>query len=695
MSARPDLDPLFAPDSVAVVGASPDSFYTSNLIDNLLDFGYDGDLYLVNPGREEAWGRPCYDDIDDVPEVVDLAVVSVPREYVVDVVASAGERGVPTAMVITAGFSEADDTGVELEADLAAAAADHDIRVMGPNCIGLANSHAETVLTATCSRKPDPGAIGLASHSGALAFTTFFERAADEDVAFAHIVSTGNEADQSLTDYVEYMADQGTVDVVCCYIEGLDDARRFADVARAATAAGTPVLAVKIGSSEVAQAAAASHTGSLTGSDEVWDAALRQAGVQRLDDIPDLLGGASVLDAFDPAAGPDVCIASTSGGLATHLADLADERGLSLPQLSDDVEQSLLDMEDLLTFGELHNPADIRGYGADVLPQVAERLFADDAFDAYLFAVGLSAVDDRASEVADAMIEVAETADDPVVYLWTGRKEPADLPDPQPYERVRESVPLFYEPDRAVGALATLVEAGAARERVRADPFDVGAPRGPDLDAGVATWAEATDLLGAYGVDTVETRLATTEYEAASHAAELGFPVVLKVDSPDVPHRNRADAVRVGLDSEAAVLDAYAEIRDNVRAYDPDADVKGVLVQPMVESGVEALVGVSHDDDFGPVVTVGSGGTLVEVIDDAAHLVTPFSAADARAAVERTALPDLLSEAGVDAVEDLVALLERVGELAATREDVAELDLNPVVCTERGVRPVDALVRGE
>jgi acetyltransferase len=695
MTHRPDLEPLFAPESVAVVGASPTSFYSSNLIDNLLDYGYEGDLYLVNPGREEAWGRPCYDSVGDVPDVVDLAVVSVPREYVIEVVAEAGERGVPAAMVITAGFSEADEEGAELEAELAATAAEHDIRVMGPNCIGLANSHAETVLTATCTRKPERGAIGLASHSGALAFTTFFERAADEDVAFAHIVSTGNEADQSLTDYVEYMAGDDDVDVICCYIEGLDDARRFTEVARAATAAGTPVLAVKIGSSEVAQAAAASHTGSLTGSDEVWDAALRQAGIQRLDDIPDLLGGASVLDAFEPADGPNVCVASTSGGLATHLADLADERGLSLPPLADDVEQSLLDMEDLLTFGELHNPADIRGYGANVLPEVAERLFADDSFDAYLFAIGLSAVDERAAEVADAMVDVAETADRPVVYLWTGRKEPADLPDPQPYERVRQSVPLFYEPDRAVGALASLVDAGAARDRVQAAPFDVGAPRGPEVQSGVATWASATDLLAAYDVDPVETRLATTEYEAASHAAELGFPVVLKVDSPDVPHRNRADAVRVGLDSESAVLDAYAEILDNVREYDPDARVEGVLVQPMVDEGVEALVGVSRDDDFGPVVTVGSGGTLVEVIDDAAHLVTPFSDDDARAAVERTALPDLFAAAGVDAVDDLVTLLRRVGELAATRDDVAELDLNPVVCTDRGVQAVDALVRGE
>ncbi|MFC6990240.1 CoA-binding protein [Haloplanus sp. GCM10025708] len=330
--SRPDLDPLFDPDSVAVVGASPDSWYSARLMDNLLDYGYEGTVYPVNPSRDEAWGRTCYDGIDDVPEAVDLAVVSVPREHVVDVVRDAGERGVPAALVITAGFGEADEEGAELEAELAAVAEEQDVRVCGPNCIGLANVRSGTVLTSTCSRKPDPGHIGLASHSGALAFTTFFERAADEDVDFAHIVSTGNEADQSLTDYVEYMAGDPEVDVICVYVEGLDDPRRFVDVASAATRSGTPVLAVKIGRSDVAQAAAASHTGSLTGSDAVWESALWQAGVERVPDVPDLIGRASVHAAFDAPDSPRTCIASTSGGLATLLADLADARGLELPR---------------------------------------------------------------------------------------------------------------------------------------------------------------------------------------------------------------------------------------------------------------------------------------------------------------------------------------------------------------------------
>ncbi|ESS07317.1 MAG: succinyl-CoA ligase like flavodoxin domain protein, partial [uncultured archaeon A07HB70] len=417
------LDALYAPSSVAVVGASPDSWYASNTVDNLLEYGYDGDLYLVNPSREEAWGRPCYDSIRDVPTVVDLAVVSVPREYVVDVVGDAGDVGVPCALVISAGFGEADDEGERAEAALARTAREAGIRVVGPNCIGFASGRTGTVLTPTCSRAPAPGRIGLASQSGALAFATFFERGADADVDFAYVVSTGNEADLSVTDHVAYMADDPDVDVVCAYVEGVDDPRAFVETARAATRSGTPVLVAKIGRSEAGRAAAASHTGSITGADAVWDDALEQAGAQRVPDVPDLVERASVHAAFDPPAGDRVAVASTSGGLATLLADLCEDRGLSLPPLADETERALLEMDDLLTFGEMHNPADVRGYGADAIDEIADLLFADD-YDAYLFAVGLSAVDERAGAIADDLVAVCDRADAPVVLLWTGRREP-------------------------------------------------------------------------------------------------------------------------------------------------------------------------------------------------------------------------------------------------------------------------------
>lgn len=689
---RTALDALYDPESVAVVGASPDSWYAANTVDHLLEYGYDGDLYLVNPGRDEAWGRPCHDAITDVPAVVDLVVVSVPRQYVVEVVRDAGEMGVPVALVITAGFGEADDEGEQSEAELTETARDAGIRVVGPNCIGFASGRTSTVLTPTCSRGPEPGRIGLASQSGALAFATFYERGADADTDFAYVVSTGNEADLSVTDHVAYMADDPEVDVICAYVEGVADPRRFVETARAATRGGTPVLVAKIGRSEAGQAAAASHTGSITGADAVWDDTLRQVGAERVPDVPDLVERASVHAAFDPPDSDRVCVASTSGGLATLLADLCEERGLALPPLSDETERALLDMEDLLTFGEMHNPADIRGYGADAIDEIADLLFADD-YDAYLFAVGLSAVDERASQIADDLIAAVDRAETPVVLLWTGRREPGDLPDPQPYERLRREAPLFSDPARAVDALASLVDASAARERVPEAPPTPAPAESVDLPAadGLTTWEPAADLLAAHGVETVSTASATSADEAVAAAEAVGYPVVLKIDSADVGHRARVGGVEVGLADEAAVREAYDGVLDALAATAPDAQVAGVLVQPVTD-GVEALVGATREEGFGPVVTVGRGGGDVEALGDVAHVLAPATPAEIRTALERTELPALAEAAGA-ALDDLAETAARVSRLIAAEERVAELDLNPVILDGEGAHPVDALVR--
>ena len=705
--AVPDLDPLFDPESVAVVGASPDSFYSGNLVNNLLDYGFDGDLYPVNPNREEVWGRRCYDRVADVPETVDLAVVSVPREYVVDVVAAAGDRGVPVALVLSAGFSEADDEGAELEARLAATAADAGIRVVGPNCIGVMNSRGAT-LTSTCSREPEPGRIGLVSQSGALAFTTFFERAADRDLHFSHIVSTGNEADLTLTDYVAYLAERETVDVVCTYVEGIDEPERFMRVAERAVRNGTPVLTVKVGRSDLAEAATLSHTGSLTGRDDAWDAAFDQTGVQRVPDVPDLLSRASAHAAYGTPDGDRVCVASTSGGLASLLADMAAERGLSLPAIDGETERTLLGIEELLTYGGFNNPADIRGYGAEVLPEIADAVLADDAFDVYVFAIGLPGVDERAETIAADLEAIAAEADDPVYVLWTGRKEPDDPTATPPYARLRESVPVYEDPGRCLDAVASTAEYAADRDRLADRPSRAAlasaldAPGGVDapdseLPRGrVLTWRQTEPLLDAYDVPVVETRVATDADEAVAAARDIGFPVVCKVDSPALPHRTDAGAVELGLDSAAAVREAYDDVTDAALARVDAADVAGVLVQPMAGDGVEAILGVASGDVFDSLVTVGPGGVLVEALDETGTLVPPFSRADARRAVEATALADLLTDRRGDAplsVDAVVDLLVNVGNLAASVDAVAELDLNPVVVTPDGPLAVDALVR--
>lgn len=704
VSEHPDLDPLFAPESIALVGASPDSTYASGLFEKL-DYGYEGDVYLVNPNRAEVWGQRCYDTITDVPAVVDLTIVSVPREYVVDVVDDAGEMGVPAALVITAGFSEADSQGAELESELVAVAEKHGIRVCGPNSLGLSNMHDKAILKAGSGiRRPVPGSIGLVSQSGALAFTTFYERGADEDIDFAYIVSTGNEAVLTATDYIAYLSDDQRVDVICAYIEGVDDPREFMRVAEKSTRNGTPVLAVKIGQSEFSEAATISHTGSLVGNDDAWEAAFTQTGVERVPDIPDLLGRASAHAAYDHPTSNRICVASTSGGLTSLLADMAGERDLELPSITGETEQALVDMDQLLTFGEMHNPADIRGYGASVLPEIADVLFADDSFDAYVFALGLSGVDERAQEVADDVLSIADRAPDPVFFLWTGRKDPAELPDPQPYERVRKEVPLFYDPERCMDALASLVRFNEWRDRYSSRPS-----RGEllaDLDsagselslpsAQVFSWKEAERLLSQYDVPVLDTQLVTNADEAAAASAEFETDVVLKVDSPDIPHRTDADAVRTDISSPEAARETFAEIIENSRDFAPDADINGVLVQPKIDSGVEALVGASTDELFGPLVTVGLGGTFAESLQDRAIRIPPFTSEEGLDAIEETALGNLLEDtrtASVSGGQQLAEVMQNVGQLVVERDQVVELDLNPLLVHDGRVVAADVLIR--
>lgn len=693
----PDLRPLFAPESVAVIGASPDSWYSSNLVENCLKYGFDGDLHLVNPNREEAWGRPCYDSIDDVPATVDLVVVSVPREAVVGVVRSAAERGVSAALILTAGFAEADETGRALQEELADVARSHDVRICGPNCIGLMNAREGVVLTSTCSRQPRPGSIGLISQSGALAFTTFFERAADEDVHFARIVSTGNEADLTVADYVDDMVDVDAVDVICLYVEGADDPRRLLVATLEAVRDGMPVLAVKTGRSDLGERAALSHTGAITGSAEAWDGVFRQAGVERVPDIPDLLGRANAHADWDPPASNRVCVVSTSGGLASLLADMAAERGLALPTPGDRTQERLASIDELLTYESFGNPADIRGYGADALPAIADALFADDRFDAYVFAIALSAVDERAEAIARDLRGVIGRADDPVLALWTGRRDPGEDGAPH-YERVREAGPLYADPGRCMDALASLVDARERTRRLRdrpAAPTHETPDEHPDVPSGrVLRWVEAERLLNAYGIDPIETRVVSSADEAAAAAADLGYPVVLKADSPAVPHRTDVGAVATDLDDPGAVGEAFERVLANARERAEEAPLD-VLIQPQAEDGVEALAGVTTEPGFGRVVTAGAGGTLVETLADAAVLVPPFSAGDADDAIADTALDDLLSGSRSGTVYDRGALVDLLVDLGSVALDapIEELDCNPVIVHESGYSIVDVLCR--
>lgn len=667
------VDALLNPASIAVVGASPDARYSGNLIRNLLDYGYDNPIYYVNPNREEAFGQQCYDDISDIPEIVDLVVVSIPRKYVIDVVDQAGEMGIPAALIISAGFSEADETGEELEGELEGVIEKHDMAVCGPNTIGFANPQADTVPSAICSREPDNGEIGLISQSGALAFATFYDRAKDEDIDFAYIIATGNETGLTMSDYIKYMAEDDTVEAICAYIEGIDQPREFINAVVKAKEHGKPVFAVKTGDSDVAKESSESHTGAIAGSEEAWNAAFDRAGVERVPDIEDLLERAKLHAEFNNG-GDSVCVASTSGGLAGLLADMTAKRDLALPEITGKTEQQLLEMDELLTFGGIHNPADIRQQGTEALTKIADVVFADDTFDAYVFAVALPAVGEQAEMIADKMLEIHQQASDPVVFLWTGRKESPD--EESPYERVRDEAVLYYDADVCMDAVASLLDPPTAGERI-----DTVSVTNSDTTE-VVDWEQAVELIPD-SIDVVDHRVVSSSEEAATAASELGESVVLKANTTQA-HKTELGAVKTGVRATQAA-DAFEDVIANVESGQ-------AIVQKQID-GTELMLGIFEDPSFGPVLSVAPGGIHVEAFEDfQLNFIPPVSTQEVMRRVEQSPVIELLTGRGEQIQpDDLAEAVSDLGDLAV--DGVIEADLNPVMLTQDGITAVDLYLK--
>lgn len=701
---RSGLDQLFAPDSVAIVGASADSSYTAQLIRNLINQD-EPRVYPVNPNRDRVFDLTCFDSLDDVPEVVDLAVISVPRDYVVDVIEEAGALGVPAALIIAAGFSEADERGRCLTSELEDVINRYNINVAGPQSVGLVNAVEGVALTSLIETVPSPGSLGIISQSGGFAFTAL-ERGVEMNLNPAYAIATGNELDLTLVDYLDYMIDDPNVSAIVTYIEGVDDPRRFMNVAESAVRRGVPVITIKIGQSELTELTTKSHTGSLTGPDAGWTAAFTQTGVQQVADLPELLNRAAVHTAFDTPASNRVCIVTSSGGYMNMLADMATDRGLELPDLNADTERELLDF-DILAFDELHNPVDVRGYGMEVLPDIADVVFADDSFDSYVFVNESKAIGEQAERIADNFLAAARRASDPVVILWAGCRKPEQPKHsdyPLPYERVQQEVPVFQDAVPCMNALASLVTFDTDRKRLQNRPSrnelsteqsvaDIGLPNDRIL-----TWNEAATLLKEHDIHPHETRLTKTPSQAVEAAVNFGFPVVLKVDSTDIPHRGDANAVITGITSPEEVRRGFNTIVENVQTQLPDADINGVLVQPEVNEGIEVLVGTAQDRMFGPLLTVGLGGTLVEVFEERTTRIPPISRQDAEDAMAEIKLNDVLAtstDVTETGIEELTTLMTTVSQLVTTIDGIAELDFNPVVVHDRGISIVDILIRTE
>ena len=638
---------MLNPQSVAIVGATPRLQYGGRMLAAALKAKDRIRVYPVNPRYDDIMDTPCFSSVSDLPEAPDVVGIVVPYHRVLDVLKESHQKGVRAAVVISAGFSE---RGIperrELQVQVGEFARESGLRISGPNCLGLANVK-DDIWISSSSRGADglSGSVGLVCQSGASAFGPFLVRAVDNGVGFSYIVSTGNEADLDFCDFARYLLDDDDTRVIAGFVEGFKDGRKFFELARLAAEKGKPIVLIKIGRSELGSRAARSHTAALTGEDAVYDAAMRQFGVVRVQDYDELLEVSQLLAQAPRPPKPGIAVVSHSGGISSLTADMCGQAGLNLPALTTKAEDGINEV--LKGFGWAANPSDVTGFAnSDSFPQIMGHMIAEPEVGALVVASAGSAV--QAGQVItqrDAALLEPSGAPKAVAFLWTGSRGATD----GLAQLKAANIPIFYSPDRLAAGLKTLLDYHARRETMAAGG-ELAAPAMTDhqtrtveglQNLGHQNLSEhdAKQLLSAWNIPTTIEETVTDEAGAISAAARIGYPVVLKLNSPDLLHKTEAGAVRLDLAGPEDVVQAYRDIMSNVSA---GVRVNGVLVQEMVAGAVEMIVGVSYDQQLGPVLLVGAGGVMAEVQNDVALRLCPVDRPEAIAMINEVKASRLL-----------------------------------------------------
>jgi len=696
------IEHFFRPRSVAVIGASRNrGGIAGEVFHNLLEFGFNGPVYPVNPKADVVQSVLAYPSALDVPGPVDLAVLVVPAPAVVDVARECAEKGVRALVVISSGFGEVGEAGRTLQDELVSVCRAAGMRLIGPNCMGIVNTDPAVRLNATFAPNPPfPGRVGFMSQSGALGLAVI-DRASALGLGLSSFVSVGNKADISGNDLIHFWeADQGT-DLILLYLESFGNPRKFSRITRR-VGRTKPIVAVKSGRSQAGARATTSHTGALiAASDVTVDALFRQAGVIRTDSLAEMFDVASLLANQPPATGNRVGIVTNAGGPGILCADACEGHGLEVPTLPEDVQRELAEF--LAPEAALTNPVDmIASASAEDFGRTIEIVATRGGVDALvvIFIPPLvTKAEDVGAAVRKAVVDLGGKI--PVLSVFmSSTGPPAELGG----EATR--IPAYEFPEEAAAALAKAVDYGRWKSQPEGVVPAFAEVRRDEAAAGIATalargpgWLPPDDvaaLLSCYGLRLAEWRLARTPTAAGRAAKELGGPVALKAIAPTLVHKTEARGVRLSLTGQARVSAAAQEMAAEVAVA--GHTVRRFLVQRMVEGGVEMLVGMVHDPVFGPVVACGAGGVAVELMKDVAVRITPLADLDASAMVRSLATFPLLDgyrgapKADVAALEDL---LLRVSALVENHPEVAEMDCNPVKVLSEGAVIVDARIRLE
>jgi acyl-CoA synthetase (NDP forming) len=683
------LDALFRPRSVAIIGASGDANKVGGRpLAFLRKSGWQGRILPVNPTADELQGVRAYASIAAIDGEIDQAIIAVPAGQVLATAQQCIARGVRALQVFSSGFGEGPGAAAAQQ-QLQKLAADAGVRVLGPNSLGLFNT-AEgffgTFATALDGAWPRAGNIGVATQSGAFG-SYFFGLAQARGLGFSHFVATGNEADVDVADCIRFLAADAHTQLIVTAMEGCKDGRKLATVLAEAHAAGKKVLAMKVGVSQAGAAAAATHTGALTGADRVFDAVLRDCGVHRAHSLQELVDAAQVASVGPLPRGTDLLILTTSGGIGVHAADAAEASGLHLPAMS---EAALADIQAITPLADGHNPVDTSaGILGDLsaYARIAARALADHPFDAVLcFLAHIPRNPAHWAQLREPLL--ALRAKHPLrVFAAVALADDSIVADLQAH-----GVACFTDPFAAVQAIAACRPLPCLHEVA-----DIRANEQALLAAmPLADESAAKAALARAGIAFAPEHFVRDADQAVVAARELGYPVVLKIVSPDLPHKTEAGGVHLGITGDAELRDALPAMHKRVLRHAPQARIEGFLVARQLRGGVEVLVGTQTDPVFGPVVTVGAGGVLAELLDDVCVRLAPLDEGAALRMLQSTRLHALLQGWRGAPATDLPALARQVARLSqiawASRAHVHAIDLNPVLSLAEGAYALDALV---
>jgi acyl-CoA synthetase (NDP forming) len=707
-----DLSPLLNPKAIAVVGASERPGSAGRLVlQNLQHLGFEGPVYAVHPRHGQVLGFPCYPNLQSLPGPVDSVAILLGAQKALTILEQMAEIGAPAAWLLAAGFAEAGPEGEAREAELIRIAQENGLLVCGPNCIGVADLvDGSATYSVALSPKTRAGGVSAVVQSGAICLGL----ANSARFGFRTLISSGNEAVLDSADYIGHLVNDPHTKVIVAFLEGIKSPEKFIAAAKAAAEVGKPILALKVGRSEMARRTVQAHTGSLAGSDQVMDAVFRRLGVTRLDTLDELLEAAELFVTCPVPEGEGVGLLSLSGGQIGLIADLAQDLGLTFPRLSDGAKKSLEEI--LPPFSPISNPLDAWGSGdlETTYPACLEIVSQEEHLN--LLAVSRGTPEGAADREVEQSLAVADAAVEAVVE--TGKPVLLFSNFSAGFQReVRKrleegGVPYLQGTKETLRAIKAFLDYAAFRRKAVTSEQEAETRRGCPSPATLSEWrrrlerggealseAEARRLLTDYGVPAPHEYIAESPNEAVERAQAIGYPVVLKILSPAIQHKTEVGGVRVGLGDEAAVRSAFQEVMEAAQERHPYVDIEGVLIQEMFsDDAVEVIIGVLRDADFGPVVVFGSGGVLVELLEDSALRLPPLSRREAREMIEETQADRLLrgfrGKPRAD-VEALVGALVRISQLAVDLGDqIAALDINPLMVLPegRGVRAVDALV---